>query len=113
MTYVHNVKHLSRDKVFSYLDDLRRWEPEGVEVRQQRLVGVLRLPELRHDGGVGGAPAGVDQEELGVGGAVNGNKVADEDLVRGVLRIYNLIVRKLQKYRFLMLCTVSLFQVTT
>ena len=65
---------------------MRGREPECVEIRYERLVAVRVLPQLRHNGGVGRAAAGVDQKEFGVGGAVDGNQIADEDLVRGVLQ---------------------------
>ena len=72
------------------LHHLRGGEAEGVEVRLERLVGLARLAEGGHDGGVGRAPAGVDQHQLGVGGAVDGDQVAHEDLVGGVALVDDL-----------------------
>ena len=71
---------------FFYLNHVGRGEPESVKARDENLVRVLRLPELAHDRRLGRAASVVDQDQLGVGGAVHGDQVADEDLVRGILK---------------------------
>ena len=59
-------------------------ELEGLESSDQGSRAVL----LRQSGKnwIGRTASVVDQHQLGVGGAVHGDQVADEDLVRGLLQ---------------------------
>ena len=67
------------------LDHLRGRESEGVEGAEERLQA--SPPHFGHDGGIGGTASRVDQQQLGVRGAVDGHQIPHEDLVGTLLLV--------------------------